>query len=186
LLDIRQQVQLFIIPAYRLVQIIQWITFDYYSTMLNKIEKINKELTMLENQEPDNKDLISGKISKFSQKMIRKIEKIDEDIEKLFNNFPYHLESQYIVILTRRWNEIKEELTEKINLLSKKKKVYKCEIMHEILDPDVDDIWQCSNCGTVVCGKHLEKWYYKKKSPECFKCGKIGTFKPIKDLKNLN
>jgi hypothetical protein len=59
----------------------------------------------------------------------------------------------------------------------KEKKIYKCEIMHEVLDPLNTEVWECSNCGAIACMEHLEKWYHRKQAPECFKCGKTSTFK---------
>ncbi|MHA1787608.1 MAG: hypothetical protein ACTSXT_00105 [Candidatus Helarchaeota archaeon] len=179
--NLREKVQLFIVPAYRLIQIIQTMTDDLYNRAKLKLEDFSRQIK----ENTSEKQKIQAELSKFSIKILKNIEKINHNFEKLFNDFPFQIETQYLVILTRDWNDKKEQILNELNILTKKKRIYKCEIMHEILDPNVDEIWECSNCGTIVCGKHLEKWYYKKKSPECFKCGKIGTFRPINDI-NIN
>ncbi|MHA1271182.1 MAG: hypothetical protein ACTSPY_15415 [Candidatus Helarchaeota archaeon] len=176
---LREKVQLFINPAFRLIQIIHFITLDFYEKANKKIITLSKEINLkVESKE------ISNKLSKFSIKILNQIKKINKFFENLFEKFPFQIETQYLIILTREWNEFKEKILDNLNLLTKKKKIYKCEIMHEILDPDIDDIWECENCKTIVCGKHLEKWYHKKKSPECFKCGKLGSFHPLNYVEN--
>jgi len=181
IIELREKVNLFIEPAFKLIQLIRFIVYDFYEKSIKKMDKIKDFYINIENKGYFNEYKFD--ISRFSDKVIRKIEKIDKDLEKLFNLFPFQIEMQFLVILTREWTEKKNEILNRLNQITVKKKYYKCEIMHELLDPEVDEIWRCSNCGTIVCGEHLEKWYYKKKSPECFKCGKIGTFELISKFK---
>jgi hypothetical protein len=110
-------------------------------------------------------------------KIIWEVNRIDNEIKKWIDLLPFDLETQHLIILLKGWSEIKEEIFEKLNKLGKEKKIYKCEIMHEVLDPLNTEVWECSNCGAIACLEHLEKWYHRKQSPECFKCGKTSTFK---------
>ncbi|MFX1297783.1 MAG: hypothetical protein ACFFD2_23420 [Promethearchaeota archaeon] len=174
---IRSNLDEFIRPLHRLDLLIKGITKNFYRDSNKEINKYSKyEIPHREAEEK------LTPLNILFSNIVWEINRIDNEIKDRINLLPFDLETPQLVILLRGWNETKEEILEKLNTLSQEQKVYKCEIMHEILDPLNIEIWECSNCGAVSCIEHLEKWYHRKKAPECFKCGKLNTFR----LKYLN
>jgi len=170
--EIKSKVNDFFEPISRLVSLIQGISINFYKTSMNQIKKYEKGAF----NAIDTTDKVSP-LNVLISTTVWRINQIDNTIKSWINLLPFELETPQLVILLRSWNELKEQVYEKLNTLSNAQKVYKCEIMHEILDPLNDEIWACSNCGAITCTEHLEKWYHRKEAPECFKCGKTNTFK---------
>ncbi|NVM31327.1 MAG: hypothetical protein HWN65_20985 [Candidatus Helarchaeota archaeon] len=168
---IRVGLDKFVQPLYRLFKLIKGITVLFYKESMAEIDKYLKpELSSAKQGEKFTPLNIL-----FSQ-IVWKINRIDNEIKDWIDLLPFDLETPQFIILLREWNEVKEEVFVKLNTLSKEQKIYKCEIMHELLDPLNDEIWECSNCRAIACAEHLERWYHRKEVPECFKCGKTNTF----------
>ncbi|MDD1777517.1 MAG: hypothetical protein LUQ65_05055 [Candidatus Helarchaeota archaeon] len=169
---IKTNLNKYIQPVSRLFNLIKGIRMNFYNDTMSAIEKLSgatSESIKLE-------ETVSPVDTVFSN-VIWKINRIDNEIKKWIDHLPFDLETSQLMIVIRDWSETKEEIFEKLNKLGKEKRIYKCEIMHEVLDPLNAEIWECSNCGAIACLEHLEKWYHRKQAPECFKCGKAGTFK---------
>lgn len=170
--NIKQGVYNLIEPLHRLFNLITGITSNFYSESMRQITKFQR----LETEAVKSDEKLSP-LNILLSKTIWTINRIDTEITTWINMLPFELETSQLMIMLRGWNETKDEVLEKINSLSEEHKVYRCEIMHEILDPLNDQIWECSNCGAISCMDHLERWYHRKKAPECFKCGQNNTFK---------
>ncbi len=169
---IKDEINAFITPLNRINRLIKGISSYFYKDSMKSIAKFqNNQATF-----PKIDEKLSPLNILFS-KTIWQINRIDEKIKRWINLLPFDLKTPELMILLSNWNNIKEEILQKLNNLSKEQKIYKCEIMHEILDPLNDEIWECSNCGAIACTDHLEKWYHHKKAPECFKCGNTNTFR---------
>jgi len=94
----------------------------------------------------------------------------------LCNNLPFRFSEISISFFIFDWEDHKEKIMELLNQFKAKKFQFKCDIMQEYLDPYTSEIWECSNCKALSCNQHLEKWFIKKGTPQCFKCGLVGTF----------
>jgi len=162
----------YIQPVYRLFNLITGTKMNFYRDTMRSIERLSSSSPSSIN--PD--EPVSPLDTVFSN-IIWKINRIDNEIKNWIDLLPFDLETSQLMIILRDWSETKEEIFEKLNKLGKEKKIYKCEIMHEVLDPLNTEVWECSNCGAIACLEHLERWYHRKQAPECFKCGKVGTFK---------
>lgn len=169
---IKTNLDKYITPVYRLFNLIKGLRMNFYKETVRAIEK----LTSATSEAIKPAESVSPVDTVFSN-VIWKISRIDNEIKKWIDRLPFDLETSQLMILIRDWSETKEEIFEKLNKLGKEQRIYKCEIMHEVLDPLNAEIWECSNCGAIACLEHLEKWYHRKQAPECFKCGKAGTFK---------
>jgi len=169
---IRIDLNKYSLPIYRLFKLIRGVTTNFYQNSVNSIEKLNNYGA---NLIPPNEKF--SVLDELFSKVVWEVNRIDNEIKKWIDLLPFDLETQHLIILLKSWSEIKEEVFERLNKLGKEKKIYKCEIMHEILDPLNSEVWECSNCGAIACMEHLEKWYHRKQAPECFKCGKTSTFK---------
>ncbi|NHI93976.1 MAG: hypothetical protein EAX96_15920 [Candidatus Lokiarchaeota archaeon] len=150
--------------------------------LFNYIEyKINAHIINYEDYVQKNRDRIGFKlINKFinekSSKIKRKIEEFERYYINLCNNLPFILSEISISFFIFDWESHKEKIETSLNQFISKKFQFKCDIMQEYLDPYKKEIWECSNCGAISCNEHLEKWYLKKGTPQCFKCGQIGSF----------
>lgn len=169
---IKTNLNKYIQPVYRLFNLIKGIRMNFYNETARAIEKLSSVIA--NSIKPE--ETVSP-LDTILSNVIWKINRIDSEIKNWIDHLPFDLETSQLMILIRDWSEIKEEIFEKLNKLGKEKKIYKCEIMHEVLDPLNAEIWECSNCGAIACLEHLERWYRRKEAPECFKCGKNGTFK---------
>ena len=169
---IRERLDTFIQPISRLYHLIKGASTNFYESSIAETNKYSD----VELASGDELKKLTPLNILFS-KTVWKINRIDNEMKDWIDLLPFDLETPQLIILLRDWTTIKEDVFDKLNTLSKEQKVYKCEIMHEILDPLNDEIWECSNCGAIACTEHLEKWYHRKKSPECFKCGNTSTFK---------
>ncbi|NVM31496.1 MAG: hypothetical protein HWN65_21840 [Candidatus Helarchaeota archaeon] len=170
--ELRHGLNTFIQPLHRLFKLIKGTTINFYEESMAEIEK-HAESEHIPTEVSDELTPLSILFSH----TVWKINRIDNEINDWINLLPFDLETPQLIILLREWNETKEEVLGKLNTLSREQKIYKCEIMHEILDPLNEEVWECSNCGAIACNEHLERWYHRKKAPECFKCGKTNTFK---------
>ncbi|MHA1279677.1 MAG: hypothetical protein ACTSQI_20535 [Candidatus Helarchaeota archaeon] len=168
---IRNELDDFIKPLYRIDSLVKGITKYFYNQSIKEIEKYkaNNTVATILNESV-------GSLKALFSKIVWKINSVDNTIEDWINLLPYDLKTPQLIILLRTWNESKDAILQKLNELSNEQRIYKCEIMHEILDPLNDEIWECSNCGAIACTEHLEKWYHRKNAPECFKCGNSNTF----------
>ena len=169
---IRDNINKYNQPLYRLFKLIKGVTTSFYKNSAKSIEKLNSSSS--NSIKPGEK---FSSVDELFSKIIWEVNRIDNEIKKWIDLLPFDLETQHLIILLKGWSEIKEEVFEQLNKLGKEKKIYKCEIMHEVLDPFNTEVWECSNCGAIACMEHLEKWYHRKQSPECFKCGKTSTFR---------
>ncbi|MHA1267264.1 MAG: Ig-like domain-containing protein [Candidatus Helarchaeota archaeon] len=169
---LREKITQFIPPIYRVHRLIDGITSFFYQKSMNEIKKF-----LTEEKAEEMTDQKISPLNVLFSRVIWQVNRIDNEINRWVDLLPFDLETPQYMLLLQNWNSTKEEIFDQLNTLSKRQKVYKCEIMHELLDPLNDEIWECSNCGAIACGEHLEKWFHRKEAPECFKCGAVNTFK---------
>ncbi|MHA1798839.1 MAG: hypothetical protein ACTSVY_10385 [Candidatus Helarchaeota archaeon] len=149
--------------------------FNHVEKRVERALKKHKRYVELNRNQKDFKS-INEFINHKSNQIKSYIKEFEKYYINLCNNLPFYLSDISISFFIFDWEEHKEKIEIVLKRFISQKFQFKCDIMQEYLDPYKSEIWECSNCGAIACNEHLEKWFIKKGTPQCFKCGSIGSF----------